>query len=197
MVRLLALDVAILPPPDVAAQAIALSAALPAAQSQGLRLGGDRLPHITLTQQFVAADDADAALAAVDGVLRGRTPLTLRIAGGGKGSSSVWMSVERSPELDALHVQLMAALEPFERSSGTAAAFVDGNARPGDVKWVSGFRRSASFGAFTPHITLGHAPRPPKIAPFDFSATTIAACQLGRFCTCRRVIRRWDLLPAA
>jgi hypothetical protein len=48
-----AIDIAILPPADVSARAIALSAALPADESQGLLLGVDRLPHITLTQQFV------------------------------------------------------------------------------------------------------------------------------------------------
>jgi len=26
-----------------------------------------------------------------------------------------------------------------------------------------------------------------------FDATTIAVCQLGRYCTCRRVLRQWEL----
>ena len=63
MVRPVAIDVAILPPAYVSARAAALSAALPAGESQGLRLGGDCLPHITLTQQFVLSESLDALLA--------------------------------------------------------------------------------------------------------------------------------------
>ena len=61
MSTLLALDVAILPPPDVNARAVSVSATLPAAQSQGLRLDADRRPHITLTQQFVPSDEVSRA----------------------------------------------------------------------------------------------------------------------------------------
>ena len=46
---------------------------------------------------------------------------------------------------------------------------------------------------FRPHITLRHASHPPTIEPFDFTATTVAACHLGRFCSCRRVLRSWTL----
>src|SRR4051812_22391696 len=61
MDSLIAIDVPILPPRVVAEAAIALSAALPSSQSQGLRLDDTPLPHITLTQQFIphtAVDDA-------------------------------------------------------------------------------------------------------------------------------------------
>jgi hypothetical protein len=61
---------------------------------------------------------------------------------------------------------------------------------------VSGFRRKSSFRAFNPHITLGHGKRAPVVEPFAFDATTIAACHLGRFCTCRQVLRAWELKRA-
>ena len=64
-----------------------------------------------------------------------------------------------------------------------------------DVQWVTGYRTSSSGPSFQPHITLGHAVRPPAIEPFDFEATTVAACHLGRFCSCRRVLRTYDLVP--
>jgi hypothetical protein len=80
-----------------------------------------------------------------------------------------------------------------ERPGGTPAAFVDGDARVRDLLWVSSYRLKSSFGAFTPHITLGHGAQPPHIEPFEFEATTVAACQLGRFCSCQRVLRSWSL----
>ena len=193
MSSLLAVDLAILPPSDVSQRAVDASARLPDRESLGLRLDGEHLPHVTLTQQFVRVDDLDAVLTQVGGRLQGQPPLTLRITGGGQGHRSVWMAIERSAELVSLHERLMDALEPFERAGEDPAAFLGGDARPEDLAWVSGYRLKSSFRAFAPHITLGHAHEPPRITPATFVATTVAACHLGRFCTCRRVLRRWEL----
>jgi 2'-5' RNA ligase len=200
---LAAIDIAVLPPPDVSQRAIALStalpslepqgsAALPSSESQGLRLGPEFLPHITLMQQFVSREALDEMIAHVDRALHGQEPLPLRVTGGGKGSNSVWMAVERTPALVGLHERLLHATEPFEAADGDASAFVDADARERDVRWVREFRRESSFARFTPHMTLGHASEPPFVEPIDFVATTIALCHLGRFCTCRRIIRAWQ-----
>lgn len=192
MSHLVAIDVAILPPADVAARARALSASLPH-DPDGFRLDADHLPHITLVQSFVREEEVDVAFERVDEVLRGRSALRLHVTGGGKGASSVWLSVERTPELEQLHEALMHAMVGVERPGGTAAAFFDGEARVGDVMWVTGYRLKSSFGAYSPHITLGHAAQPADIEPFAFDAETVAACHLGRFCTCRRILRSWNL----
>ena len=91
---LIALDIAILPPPAISERAIELSAALPEKESIGLRLGDDNLPHITLTQQFIQASDLDAALDRVGAALDEFEALPLRVTGPAKGSSSVWMAIE-------------------------------------------------------------------------------------------------------
>jgi 2'-5' RNA ligase len=195
----IAIDIAILPPADVSARAIALSAALPADESQGLLVGVDRLPHITLTQQFVPSESLDPLLAQIDRLVRNFEPVPLRVTGGGKGSSglsSVWMTIERTPALANLHAQLLQAAEPFEVTTGDAAAFFGEDARDRDVGWVRAFRRESSFDRFTPHITLGHASEPPTVELMEFVATTIAVCHLGRFCTCRKLFRAWDLRTA-
>ena len=190
---MIALDVAILPPPDISRRAIELSATLPQHESVGLRLGGDMLPHITLTQQFVPGEEIDTVLDRVGSALAGLVPLRLSVTGAGRGRSSVWMAIDRTPALMELHRQLMDALHAFERTSGTETAFFNSDARVGDVEWVAGFRRNSSYEAFTPHITLGHAATVPSVEPVTFDGTIVAACHLGRFCTCRRVLRQWKL----
>jgi 2'-5' RNA ligase len=191
---IVAVDVAILPPPSVSRLAIELSAALPKEESQGLLLGSDDyLPHVTLLQQFVGADVLNAFLDRVGDVVHQTRPITLRVTGGGMGSSSIWMSIARTPALVDVHSRLLDAALPFDRERGDASAFVDHNARDRDVQWVTGYRTSSSGPSFHPHITLGHAVRPPAIGAFDFEATTVAACHLGRFCSCRRVLREWSL----
>ncbi len=77
MTELIALDVAVLLPPDVTARAVALSAALPAAESQGLRLDEEHLPHVTLMQLFARVNELDLVLSKVDETVRGLAPLLL------------------------------------------------------------------------------------------------------------------------
>ena len=193
MSKLVALDVAILPPPDVAQRAVACSATLPAEGSQGLRLDAEHLPHVTLTQQFVREDEMDAVLACIGDVCASLPPFRALATGGGKSGHTLWITIERTPEIVALHERLMEALRGYERPEGGPGAFFNGEGRMGDVIWVSGFRLKAGFGEFAPHITLGHGKEPPVIEPFAFDATTVAACHLGRFCTCRRVLANWTL----
>jgi hypothetical protein len=190
---LVAIDIAVLPSPAISQRAIELSAALPENESLGLRLGGDAIPHVTLTQQFVREEDLDSAFDRVGSALAGFGALSLTVTGAGRGQSSVWMSLDLTPALMELHRRLMEILSGLERPDGTEAAFLGGDARPGDVAWVAGFRRVSSFAAFKPHITLGHASTLPDVERLTFEATTIAACHLGKFCTCRRVVRRWEL----
>ena len=193
---LVALDIAVLPPPTVARRAIDLSAALPPHESQGLLLGPEYLPHVTLSQQFVRTADLDALLTRLGPVVEGCAPLRLRVIGGALGSRTAWLALEPSRELFALHEGVLAASRPFEQTSGDATAFFGGDARDRDVNWVSGYRAASSFDRFAPHITLGHATQPPVVEPFDFEASTIAACHLGRFCSCRRVLRAWEMKRA-
>ena len=168
---------------------------LPPKESQGLLLGiDDYLPHITLLQQFVSADAMSTFLDRVGEVVQRQRAMTLRVTGGGMGSSSVWMSIERTPALVDLHSSVLDAALAFVRVTGDDSAFVGPDARDRDVQWVTGYRTSSSGPSFQPHITLGHAVRPPAIDPVDFEATTVAACHLGRFCSCRRALRQWHLL---
>jgi len=196
-VDLIAIDVAILPPPHVSRLAMELSSGLPAEGEDRLVLDDQHIPHITLTQQFVRVEELDLVMRDIDNVLRVVRPMPLRVRGGSTSGHTVWIAIERSTELAALHESLMEALRGVERPGGTPAAFADGDARMRDLLWVSGYRLKSSFGAYTPHITLGHGAEPPHIEPVDFVADTVAACQLGRFCSCRRVLRRWTLSAAA
>ena len=193
MSTLVAVDVAILPPPDITARAVALSAALPAEGSQGLRLDARHLPHITLAQQFIREEELNVAFDRVDEIVRTLRPLRVVATGAGRSGHTLWIAIERTSELSELHEQLMETLRGVERPDGGPGAFVGGDGRMGDVLWVASYRLKSSFHHFTPHITLGHGTELPVIEPFAFDATTIAAAHLGRFCTCQRVLRSWHL----
>jgi 2'-5' RNA ligase len=194
MSTLLAMDVAILPPPDVSRRAIDYSASLTAPDpSDVLRLDAEHLPHITLTQQFIREEELESAFERIDQVVRDYPPLRVRVSGAARSAHTITMVVERTPELVALHEQIMEALRGLERPEGGPAAFLGGDGRLGDVLWVSSYRLKSSFAAYQPHITLGHGDEAPNVDTFAFDATRIAACHLGRFCTCMRVLKSWTL----
>lgn len=190
---LLAVDVAILLPPEIAGLAIAVSAGLPADESQGLRLDDTHLPHLTLAQAFVDQRDMDRTIEEIGRLLEGRAGLTMRSRGAARSSSSVSLEIERSRPLEALHADVMAVLKNVERPDGDAKAFFAADARERDVKWVAGFRTQSSFDRFWPHVTLGHAEQPPQTPATVFTATDVAVCHLGRFCSCRQALHRWTL----
>jgi hypothetical protein len=126
-------------------------------------------------------------------VLTDQPPLRLVVSGPDRSERSVWMGIERSRELTTLHERLMRALQPFERKRGDVRAFVDADTGSRAIRWVGRYRRDAAFERFRPHVTLGHAKRLQDVPPLEFDATAIAACHLGHFCSCRRVLRVWQL----
>ena len=131
--QLLALDVAVLPPPDVRQRVVELNAALPPEGSHGLRLDQDHHPHITLTQAFVRAEELDAVLDRVNEVLSGRRPMLLDITGSAHNGDTLLLTVGRTPKLVELHEELMEALRGYERPGGTPAAFVGADGRVDDA----------------------------------------------------------------
>jgi 2'-5' RNA ligase len=193
MSKLVAIDVAILPPADVTGRIVALNASLPEEDSEGLRLDADHLPHVTLTQLFVREEELDTAFEHIDTCLRGRPPFDVLVKGAEKSGHTLWLGIESTPEITVVHEELMNALRGLERTEGGPSAFLGEDGRLADVLWVAGYRLKSSFGHFVPHITLGHGREPPAVEPFMFPATTIAACHLGRFCTCGRILRSWTL----
>ena len=93
---------------------------------------------------------------------------------------------------------------PFVAASVGPDSFhgADEPARAADIEWVESFRETASGAKFLPHVTAGVGRIPPEtlgssaLAPtvaFNFTASRVAACHLGRHCTCRSVLREWRL----
>ena len=81
-----------------------------------------------------------------------------------------------------------------DRNGAEDAFWTDGNApRSADIEWVATFRQQSALQRFDPHITIGVGALNARVAPTSFVATQLAMCQLGRFCTCRRVLRAWTL----
>ena len=192
---LIAIDVALLLPEAVNERAKAVNAPLLAQRPDGFRFDDTHLPHITLAQQFIRRVNLPALIERIDPILRDALPLLLRVIGVGSSGTATHFAIEPTPDLQKLHEALLDAALPLEEAGGGAEAFYSDRqlARESDVTWVSQFRSHSSYARFSPHITLGIGPPPEFREPFEFTADRVALCHLGRFCTCRMILREWRL----
>ena len=190
----LAIDVAVLLPPDAHAVAERANARFDVTAGNGFCFDATHHPHLTLVQQFVDANRIAEVTAAIAVVLSGLLPLDLRVTGARGGRTAQALVVAPTPALQRLHKRLMGALAPHD-VPGTAAAFQQDTDPPrdADVAWVSGFRADSSQARFDPHNPVGIGPHALPIDPIAFTAREIAVCRLGRFCTCRDRLAHWTL----
>ena len=191
---LVALDVALLLPPAAAAAVGRLNARLQPPPA-GFAFDETHLPHVTLVQQFGREADMPVVLALIDQVASETPPIVLRGGGLQRGRTTTSLTVDGGAALRRLHDRLLMVLEPHAAPPGGAAAFVGGDepARDGDVDWVARFRVLAAGPRYEPHVTLGVGALGDLRPSVAFTATGLALCQLGRFCTCRRVLGSWTL----
>ena len=143
--HLLALDVALLPPAACRPQLAALNAALDS-PPRGFRFDATHLPHVTLAQQFVAADRLDEIIRCVADLVRGAAPLRLRSTGLSRGRTTSSLRLAPTAALTRLHAAVMDALLPFEAGPGDASAFLSNGEPPraADLEWVTRFREQAA-----------------------------------------------------
>jgi len=191
--EILAIDVALLLPEAVNARACAISDTL---EDEGFRFDETHLPHVTLLQQFVAREHLPALSDRIDKVARATAAVTVRVTGIEQYEDTPYLAIERTPALQRLHENLLEEAASFHLPAGGPTAFHEANdepPRPADILWVTRFRVDASRDHFWPHVTLGKGKADTGIEPFHFTATNLALCHLGRFCTCRIVLREWTL----
>ena len=192
--RLLAIDIVVLLPAAVRACLTRLNTSLQP-PPDGFRFNDRCLPHVTLVQQFAREDELTALFDAVNIVLSDTQPLELRTTTVAHGQTTSTLGLEQTSVLLDLHCRLMGRLAAFERDAGSVGSFHinGGPARTGDVEWVRNFRTKSAYVRFKPHITLGVGNLVSQIEPLAFTTPHVAACHLGRYCTCRVELAEWTL----
>ncbi len=193
---LLALDIAILLPPAASVSVELLNKQL-SAPPDGFRFSARHLPHISLVQQFSPTTELTVIEQTIADVVSKHPPIDLTLASIATSEATSSLTVTPSPVLDTLHRRLMDQLAIFDLGLGDERAFINTDAtdaaRRRDITWVSQFRTEAAYDAFAPHVTLGVGAIKTTIPKMTFTASVIALCILGRFCTCQEVLASWEL----
>ncbi len=203
----IAIDVVLLPPPEVSAAALTFNQKL-------IERYGDRsivldpfacLPHVSLAMRTIPRRSLPLLTAGFERLARSSLPLDLRLEGAvavttDSGDVVSGINLEKSEPLLILHRSVMAQVNsvPAEQCSPRdISAEKNEEIAPFTCNYVNGYANHAAYDRYSPHITLGHGDvtaldgvSVPAMARF----TSLAVCHLGNHCTCREILwqRRVD-----
>jgi len=165
-----AIDILLDPDATMVEHATAANAKLLQSFPHGFTLGGAHAPHITMLQRYVKTADLPKVYAAVDKVFAKENPTSWKLTaykyaytGSAKmGDEMVSVGnilVKTTPDLLRVQEELIAAVKPFEASTGTDAAFVttpqDPNIVPELIPYVAEFVPAHSGDHYVPHVSIG------------------------------------------
>jgi 2'-5' RNA ligase len=191
----IAVDVVVLPDDAMTKRAITVNRELAATYGSEIVLDAENcLPHISLAMGSINESDVNLLQTWLEELARRAAVRTLRALGIGaatnaRGQTVSAFEIEKTPELQALHENVMEKVEPVFRSDATEAMILDDTVAESTLEWIRSYREKASFGRFQPHITIGYGQVTTAMAfPLRFEASRLALCHLGNHCTCRKVL---------
>ena len=207
-----AIDIALEPDATMMQHAEAANARLLKAFPKGFALDATHHPHVSMLQQFVRTADLDKVYAAANAVFAKEKPTTWTLKAikyyyiPSPPIGLAGIVVEPTDDLLRLQQELIDAVAPFTKKTGTAAAYVttpeDPEINQPTIDYVAAFVPEATGKKFNPHVTIGTAPqdylKEMLAEPFDvftFSPASASVYQLGNFGTARKELKAWDLKP--
>lgn len=191
----IAIDVVLLPDEEMANKAIEVSKKQSEKYNDKILLNQENcLPHISLAMGVINENDIKKISQILDEIASQFTCFKLNVDSYRSptipsGDIVSEFSVEKTNDLQNLHVMIMDKLKQYL----THDASIDMVYSPPEVEeltlyWIKGYTQNFSYNKFRPHITLGFGEEKNIIMPIAFTASTLALCHLGNYCTCRKVL---------
>lgn len=200
--EIMAVDVVILPPQKIRKHAIFLSEQLRGSSPIVLNQQ-DYLPHISLSMNYI--DDLIMTRGIIEQVATQVEPLVITVESLSRGVKPFeghyfyGLSIKESEPLKKLHNSLVDVLPnvPVEKPDSTYF-LPESNGRivQAVYDYVGSFKTHHSKENYSPHITLGAGHEDALQTdnlPMSFYTDKIYLCQLGNFCTCRKILGEFAL----
>lgn len=191
----IAIDVVLLPDQSLTELAIEVSRRFSLNFPDGIALNAKNcLPHISLAMGVIEQNRLKEISEVLSKVAshRGINSLIIRSCRSvtiSTGKIVSELSLEKTKNLQDLHEAVMNGLQPFV--SYIVSPHMVAPPHPIDdftLSWIANFRKNSAFERFNPHITLGFGVVGPIDLPSRFSASALALCHMGNWCTCRKVL---------
>jgi len=198
-----AVDIVLLPPPEVMDAAIQINRMLiEMTGDDAIRLDmGQQIPHVSLAMRCIPGRALSELNVPLEQLAKRLLPMEIGIEGAvavvtESGDRVSGINLVKEDSLFVLHRSVMAQLAGISKEKCTPASFVrdegEEELTPFTLGYVPEYRENAGFEQYSPHITLGNGdvaeidnlPVLPEKATFS----TLAVCHLGNHCTCRSVL---------
>ena len=172
-------------------------------------------PHVTLLQFFVEDNSIDEVCNKIDQVVKSATKFRLPVKKYDKGSSFngnllPGFEVEVTQQLKQLHLDIRDSIKPLRSSENPSEkAFYQEDAdsdigiNEDSIKYASKFIDEKSGDDFKAHASCGVASEDIALKETEkvnskwkedtFEENTIVLAQLGNYCTCRKILKEWNL----
>lgn len=199
--KYLAIDVVLLPPKKVSAQAVKISRQFANLSKQPFPLNNkDNFPHISLFFGVVRVDALPVIQVELKRIVKllARIPVIINklnnfpIA----GEAMYFLDAKKTAVLKKLQKMVITKLKPFTKKQVSKKMFCVLKGEQLNLitcTWVRDYLKTSTGKKFSPHITL-RTPfaKKPKL-PIAFNASALALCQLGDKCTCRKILFKANL----
>ena len=197
----LAIDVVLLPSDEMMGKAVDINRELLKDNKDKIVLDKEKcLPHISLCMGVIEDKDIEDVEKVLKGISKEFSPfhLTAEKLKADKiptGDIVSGIKVANHEELQKLHETVMNKLWKYLSYDVDTSMFYN----PEEVEevttyWVKKYadKHENPF-LFHPHITVGFGHTDKFEFPMEFKVSTLALCQLGNYCTCRKVLSSTEL----
>ncbi len=192
----LAIDVVLLPSEQMMNEAIFINQKILQEEDRKIILNKENcFPHISLLMGCIDVAHLQEVSSILDKIASLFTSFHLQIEESQTDNMPdekpvTVLNIREDHWLQSLHQKTIERLLPFLTFDATPDMLDD---NPEEIKdmtlhVINNFLENSSFDKFSPHITVGLGPYPAITYQSFFTASTLALCQLGNHCTCRKIL---------
>jgi len=189
-----AVDFVILPPDGVMDFAISLNKQV--CKESYIFLDKDRsFPHISLLMGCLRLDQVKQAEIMLNAIASHHKKMTLSVMNvrtvNTTAGDIMTLDIDPNNDLQRLHESLVKDFAPLLSKDATEADIIDSSPVASTLDWINNFIPNSCFEKFWPHMTIGYTKENAlsgQVEPFTFTASRLAICHLGNYCTCKRIL---------
>ena len=189
----IAIDIVLLPPEEIMDLAVAKSESL---NDDNVKLNKEKcLPHISLCMGVLKEEDFSKAKEIIEEVAKNFSPLNLEITGIDVQEGYSGFHIKKIDQLQKLHQEITNKIKSFLSYDATKdEIYPSQNLNEKKAQsWINGYLKKSSFENVYPHITLSTKEAKQKEINVPFTASRLAICHLGNYCTCRKILFETEL----
>jgi hypothetical protein len=192
----IAIDVVLIPPDDILQLAIDINKTFPNTATENYVLDLKTcIPHITLLMGLITRDQLLEVCHKLDSIAKKFSPLNLKITGTHTSTRPdekvlSTLVIENTVELQKMHEATLDKMSSIFIYEGVQKEMFYSPPPVNEIPlfWVKGFAETSVGENYKPHITLGIGEPKRPISPVQFTASKLALCHLGNYCTCRDLL---------